>query len=528
MGARGDTSMRFSVRKEDAKAAYAFVESLLQNSGINDKVLSESLLIFEALFQAIVDSDLDESTTVEIFRSKTLDRTSIKIGFEGKPFSPYANNADSIEGKILKAHDDKLDFSYRTGYNLIRISVVRNYHKSLIACLIAILCAIVAYIPLSFLIDEESSHLLCNGYIFPIEGMYANAVLMIGAPMTFFSLLKNLTDTYVVAQRDSSIRRLQGKMLATSVLATALAFAVGLFLRVPLLGLEGVDAAYGGSGLDRSFADVVSSIIPSSIFEPFESISPLPLIMVALLVTYALCSAGKHFDLLRQSMEACYALFSRMLHVVIAILPIFCFFAFMDVLLSSGLRTIGEIVVYLLGIFIGLCCLFASYAIRLRTRGIRVIPFARKLAPLLRENFAIGSAIEATPFNIRYCVRAFGMRRSELESDMPVLAQINLDGNCFIITMVTLLFMFVSSTEASWLNLAGLAMLVLFLSFGAPNQPGSILIALLIVITYLHSPGMICMAIYSEALLADALNIVNVIGDIVTMAIEERDVLEVA
>jgi Na+/H+-dicarboxylate symporter len=105
---------------------------------------------------------------------------------------------------------------------------------------------------------------------------------------------------------------------------------------------------------------------------------------------------------------------------------------------------------------------------------------------------------------------------------MPVLAQINLDGNCFLIMLIALAFVFMTGTNVSWLNLAGIATLVLFLSFGAPNQPGSILIATLIITSYLHSYEMMCVAIYAEALFGSSLNIANVIGDVVSVAIGEQ------
>ena len=165
--------------------------------------------------------------------------------------------------------------------------------------------------------------------------------------------------------------------------------------------------------------------------------------------------------------------------------------------------------------------LFVSYAVRLRAHGIKVIPFMRKLGPLLRENASIGSAIDATPYNIRYCVKTFKMKRAMLERNLPVLAEINLDGNCFILMMFTLTFVFISGMEVPLLNFIGLGLLVLFLSFGAPNQPGSILIGTLIILMYFKSIDLLCAAIYSEAFLGIAQNLINVIGDIVMVAIED-------
>jgi len=523
MAKNNDKMMRFQAREEDFEAAYSFVEELVTRKDINSEVASEALLVFEALFQNLIDSGMDEDAILEISGKSRLGNLRIIIGHEGPMIAQPDGSEDSIEDQILRAHEDKLDFSYREGYNAISISVSRSYRRSTFACLIAMLCAIVCYIPVSMFVDAETQKAVLAEYVFPLEGLYTNAVLMIGAPLTFFSLLKNLTDTYVVTQRHSSVRRLQVKTIATSVVAVLLAIVAGFILTAPLDVMEGIDSEYGGSGIAFTFADSVSSIMPSSIFEPFETLSPIPLIIVALLVTYALCSTGKHFDTLRTAMEACYALFSRMLRVVMALLPFFCFVAFFDVLLDGGYENVPYILLLAVLIVFSLVLLFASYAIRLRVHGIKVIPFVRKLLPLLRENIKIGSVIDATPFNIRYCARTYGMDRKRLEKNMPVLAQTNLDGNCFLLMLIAYMFMFVTSTGSAWFDVAGVAVLIVFLSLGAPNQPGSILIGSLIIILTLQSFEMLCVAIYAEAVMGSALNITNAIGDIVAIAIEERD-----
>ena len=345
---------------------------------------------------------------------------------------------------------------------------------------------------------------------------------MVGAPMTFFSLLKNLTDTYVVSQRNSRLRKLQAKTIVTSITAILIAIAVSLLWSIPFADLAGTESAYAGSGFDHSFANVITSSDPASIFEPFESISPIPLMLVALLVTYALCSAGKHFDVLRQAMEACYTLFSRMLYVVTTALPIFCFFSFMEVLLTDASWSFPVILGYFVVLYASSLALFASYAIRLRAHGIKVIPFVRKLIPLIRENLKISSVIDAAPYNVRYCARTYGMDCKRLGRSLPLLAQINLDGNCFLIMLISLVFMFMTGTGFAWFDIAVLGAPVLLLSFGAPNQPGSILIGTFIVTAYLHSFDLVCVAIYLEAFAGPVQNIINVIGDIVMVAIEEK------
>ena len=165
--------------------------------------------------------------------------------------------------------------------------------------------------------------------------------------------------------------------------------------------------------------------------------------------------------------------------------------------------------------------LLATYAIRLKAKGIKVGPFVKTLRPLLRENHIIGSAIDAAPYNVRYCVKHYGMNRGRVSRILSLLAQINCDANCFLLMLIAMLYVFSLGIEVTWVNIAVIAIMAVFLSFGAPNQPGTMLIGTLIILNYLNTYDLICVAIYLEAFLGGLQNITNVIGDIVMAAEEE-------
>ena len=71
------------------------------------------------------------------------------------------------------------------------------------------------------------------------------------------------------------------------------------------------------------------------------------------------------------------------------------------------------------------------------------------------------------------------------------------------------------------INIAVIALIVLFLSFGAPNQPGSILIGMLMILTYLNISAAISMALCFELFCGGLQNILNVISSVVTVAERE-------
>ena len=513
--------MQIEINPDNFDKAYRFVEDTISDHDVSDEVASETLLIFEALFQAILDQAGETGVVLYISDKTRLGDMSLHFAYEGKMFLPDIGGDDSIEGRLLTAHDDKLDYSYRSGYNVIHLSVRRRNRNLLIACTIALILAVLVYLPVYFLVDSATQKTIFEGYIFPLEQFYANAVMLVGVPMTFFSLLKNLTDTYIISEREDGIPRLQVKTLVTSCVAIVLAI-IASFVLVSISISSSENIGFGAIGNTHSFAEIMNSLLPSSIFDAFESLSPIPIILIALLLTYALCSTGKHFDALRKAMEACYSLVSRMLRVVLAGLPFFCFVALEDVLLDTGFESLLFIMAAAFAVVLSLSLLFASYAIRLKHAGIAPVAFARKLGPLIRENFEIGSVIDAVPFNVRYCARFLNIPRKLTEKAMPVLAQVNLDGNCFILMMITCVFVYDAELALSWVDLVAIATLILFLSFGAPNQPGSILIGALIITNYLGSYGMLCLAIYAEAFMGSLLNMTNVLGNIVLLAIEQK------
>jgi len=84
--------------------------------------------------------------------------------------------------------------------------------------------------------------------------------------------------------------------------------------------------------------------------------------------------------------------------------------------------------------------------------------------------------------------------------------------------------------EGSWLSIAIMGLIVLFMSSGSPNQPGSILIGILIVSTYLVSKADVQMALCFELFCGGLQNIINVISSMVaaveSASEEERERLE--
>ena len=515
-------ALKIKASVEDFAKASAFIEKELEANNVSKEIISENMLVFEALFNSVIEQGFGEETTLEISNKNRLGDLSIKLGFEGKMFLPMKNFTDEItpEDKIMKAYDDKLSYTYHSSYNVVTLMVKRGQRKPIIFCAIGFLVAIALYAILHACLTPNVQEVVLSNYVFPIEKVFADAMLMIGAPVTFFSLMKNIMDTYIIAERSSVARKLQPRTIITSIIAIILSSVTFIvffvFIKVSSAG-QSILEPYSAV-----FSDILEQLVPSNIFEPFMVISPFPIILIAILAAYAFCSVGKFFSGIKRAIDACYTFFSKMLSIVMYALPFFCFIAFLDVLLANGFKSLLSIVEFIAVSIVAIFLLLLFYYIRLKVGKVNVKSFVKKLGPLLKENLRINSAIDATAYNTRYCVKNYKMNRKRLEESLPMLAQTNLDGNCLIIMGITCGLIFLNGSSISVVEFLLLAFTVLFLSLGAPNQPGSILIGTLIIISYLTPTGtMVGIAIYMEVIYGSVQNIINVLGDIVTVAIEE-------
>ena len=515
------TSIEIHDPAKNFESARSFVLDMLNANDIADVVISETMLIFEALYHNLLEENKHNNLVLNISEQHLAGDIRVVLGFGGDLFVPQTEDAGiSPENRILDAYADKIGCSYHSGYNTINISVRRSHGKTLNLCLAGLILAVAVFFVLCRFTDEGGRADILNDLVYPVERLFTNALLMIAAPVTFFSLLKNMTDSYIISQRSSNARRLHLETVSSTIVVSALAVIVSFSLLDLFSGHEALLQEYNMLRMKLS-PDIVSSLIPSDIFTPFTTISPFPLIIVASLVTYAFCSAGKYFDMMKVFVDSCYVLFSRMLSIVMSTLPFFSFVAAMHFLLRSGYSALLYLARLTIVGLLSIVVITLYYILRLCRQRIPVRPFIKDLIPLLSENYKINSAIDAVPFNIRYCIRVFRMDRKMLEKSLPVLAQLNLDGNCYLITLLSLILVFSSGMDVTWFEVATIVVLVIFLSLGAPNQPGSFAIGFFIIINYLQAYNLLPLAIYAEVVFGSILNLINITGDIVTVATEE-------
>ena len=192
------------------KTAESFLETKLKRSNLSPEIRTETMRVFDALFSSLLRQGYEKETPVTVSTSSRFGEIDITLGFEEKPFDALSEEPGVLteEDRILEEFEDKYDCSYQDGYNLIHLVVQRSFQNTVLVSLASILLAVLVYLPVQALVRMEDQIWLGEEIVFPLVKLFANAMLMIGAPVTFFSLLKNFTDIYIISKRNSAGRRL--------------------------------------------------------------------------------------------------------------------------------------------------------------------------------------------------------------------------------------------------------------------------------------------------------------------------------
>ena len=242
-------SIEIPLKPESYESADQFIKQWLMQKRIDERSTFETMLLFEALFNDMIEQGYGQDTILTVKAQKNFGEYSVTLGFEGETYIPSIKNDQksiSPELQIVEAYSDKVGYRYRLGYNRVSIVVKRNSNSSLIYCFIAILLAVPAAIALINFVSADKLVSLDDKIFQPVIKQFANAMLMIGAPVTFFSLVKNLTDIYILSEKNSSARKLQIKTIVTSFIAVILALITGPLIADILYSHQG---ALGNIGL---------------------------------------------------------------------------------------------------------------------------------------------------------------------------------------------------------------------------------------------------------------------------------------
>ncbi|GEM_PF-3816587 len=431
-----------------------------------------------------------------------------------------------LETKHTRYRDfgERVQQSYRLAVNHVAInaeySSKASFRYGSYAVLLGILFGVLVNI-ISGGCDPNSRFV--TDFIVPVEQLFTNGMQLIAAPVSFLCFISTILTLNDSLNRDFNVRSVVTSMMTTSVFALAIGFILpNLAMKMGLgYSLSTLYNLENGIALQLTLKDFILSMMPSSLLQAFIDSNPLPLILLATAFGLAASRPGKYHRPIFHFFENAKDLICSVLDIVYFFLPLAAFGAAADIVISMGIKAIKPYIVLLILCFIALIIILLLYIVDLLLNGLNPKAICKILRVTLKENLKIGSNQTAIPYNVRKLNEKFGIPVKYLKNILTLGAKENMDANCALLGLFTMVVVLSSGIDLTLMQGFFLVLVVIFLSLGSPNLPGSLLLGILIIFTYLGiDSSLLCSYILMEAVLSKSTAFINTVGDL-TVAITD-------
>jgi len=430
----------------------------------------------------------------------------------------------AIREIIISSYADHIKYQYKNGCSHVTIHVGSPSFYSAILNISVMAVAVVLGLLFYWLMPQASMSWLDNYLLNPVKTMFLNALSFVVEPVVFFTVA--VCSARVAEFVDPG--RIGKKVLLlyaiTSVVSVLLGITLGAY--VPELidknsfGMLGETVSDFPSVSKGGLISTIINIVPSNIVEPFMKGNTLQVIVLAIICGVAIGATNK-VSALRSFFEAGKSLVLKITDIVMLFAPIAVFCATVSLVFNLGPTVIVEML-HILGIVVfGFVCMIVLYCAFLAIAAkLNPFVFFKKFLPTAVENFSLGSSTAAIPNTMRACRRNLGISQTISSFSIPIGAQFNMDGSNIYLAVSAVVIANLCGVAFGDISIVSLCFVILVLTIGSANIPGSNLVCLSMLISQMGvSADALAIVMGIDAILSMFSTAANTFGDVVISTI---------
>ena len=491
-----------ALNNEGITEALDFVSETLKRYKQPSKTIYETMLLTEeTMVRLMASAAKDELVKIKIF--KNIGVATVTLSVRGTEISSQEKfdagidldttdigyEADAaIRSILLQAYADKIKYKHKNGVNTIKIIVGMVERQLAMLTMIAFLAAIVLGAIGVVLLPATWVSTLDEYFFLPIEKMFISILQLITAPAVFCSIICCVSRFTEFTEPG----RVTLKIFAWYIFSNILAVIIGIHVFGWIEpGEEGIFAhmvkdevlSAQASG-DISVMDTIISTVPSNIIEPFLTINSMQLVFMALLCGIAVGTIGRFSGAVKNFFAAGDVLFSKIVSLIMNVVPIAVFCATFSVMIHSGFRVWMSVLEMVVAVLIGIMLILLFYLLIILCVGrLNPLTFLKKYYPEMKNTFIQGSGLASIPNTIHCCKYRLGISSKIYSFSIPFGATVNLDGNCVYLTIAGLFLARLCGIDLFSSDIFSMVFAIIILSVGAPITPGSALLCLFVLLT---------------------------------------------
>ncbi len=450
------------------------------------EILTAELLVEENFLRLAGASGYASSFSATLTVRKRFGEVNLRLSTKGAPYNPIVEMSETTEADeemfslaVLKAHREAMSYSWKRDENVISIRVHRSGSKAAIHTVTALFAGIFLGLAMKAGLDGNTLLWVGRNLFEPVASLFLNALMMVAAPMIFFSVTAGITGMSDAAE----VGRMGGKLLLISVAKLAVMLGLAIWLGIgmgampELIAMAGNDVSSGASSV--SIRDVIMGVVPKNIITPFAGNNLLQVLFLALFFGMLLAKAAERASWVRDFVEFFKRFFTDAMGVITPLMPFVVAVSMAKLMIStelSALLLFGRIIVaahveYVL-------ILLVSGAFVALVGRVSPIPFLKKFQGFSVLAFSLRNSNACLPDTLQFCTDKLGMEERISMFAVPVGIQFNKMGSGSYVVMLAVLLRLTVGLPVDAEFLLSFFFAVLLMAFTFPSVPGATILVM--------------------------------------------------
>ncbi len=387
------------------------IEKFFESANVSKKdkikiclMIEESLLRYQEKF--------GEDKNFELVTRKWFGTPKILIKIKGTPYNPIEDNSEEniFSEQIIKNLSNYeqagLIYRYENGCNEITAATNKEIKNLKIpggSNTISILLAIFLAIFIKEFFSPTAQIFITDKIVTPILNKLFGVIIAVNIPLIFTSIVASICSMENVSMlHDLSLKifkRFLSILFFVSVTATAIS---EIFFQVIKFDF-GEILQQNHDEMQKVF-DLILSIIPKNIIEPFISENVLQIVVLALITGVCITILGERVQDIKNLILNLQKIIIKMVDIVFKIIPLIIFLCVFKIILLNSIEeilSVWKIVAtqYSIYIFLSLLMLFKNYFLY----KIKILDFLKTIYPVCVITFTTASGSASMPKNIEIC-----------------------------------------------------------------------------------------------------------------------------
>ena len=413
---------------ENIAAAVEDIQNFFEKLNVSKQDKIKLCLLFEESLLRCQEK-FGENHEFELVKRKWFGTPKVMIKIWGEPYNPITDDdeknifSEIVMRNFLNYERAQVIYRYENGYNEINGFSAQKSQKSKIpggSLTVAVFLAIISALIMQKF-PEPTQKIIAENFVTPILSKLFGAIIAVTIPLIFISIVSSICAIENVSALHNLAAKVFKRFLWILLFTVILSVIISeIFFPVLNFNFSGQISANNSGEMQKIF-DLILSIIPQNIVEPFLNGKILQIVILALLTGICITILGERVQDIKNLVLSTQKIIIQMVSIVFKIIPAIIFLCTVKTTLQNSMSEILNVwklvlAQYVIFIFLCLVMLLKNYF----QYGVNISDFLKKIYPVALISFITGSGSAVMHKNIETCSEVLKIKKNLCNFYIPL------------------------------------------------------------------------------------------------------------